>query len=1280
MAGEPHSGADARERSRGNETRSRLKTALKIFFWFGVMCLALISLVGFYAYKRFQANRDHYEQQFSPMPSEPVDIFVESDASPSLRSPDGQDAQANTMPSNNEAAPADAELTGQHATARAAAGIVINEIHFHSQSSWDMPEDTGQEFIELHNAGTSDISLEGYKLKKGVKFTFPAFDLAAGGYVVIAANPDVFRDQHPNDPAALGSWTGALSNSGEEIELEDAEGKKVDAVRYFDGGDWAVRQAGAGNRNNQAQYQSSRSIFSSNSRSYNSNPGGWEWQNEADGDGFSLELRSAAVSNQLGQNWRSSSERGGTPGQRNSAYSPDIAPVIGDTKHRPVIPTPSDPITVSATIKDELDTGIQAELFWRVSGMRPGAFKTEKMVADGTHFSAQIPPQQDGAIVEFFIRTTDEGQHSRTWPAATNMGQAANALLQIETQPQEPAPGFGLYRLVMTQTDHLRFQQMNRYTDAEVNATLIADDGDGPIVRYGCGVRYRGAGSRDHYPTPMRVNLPSDQPWHGVTKMNLNSKYSWLQFVGMRIFADAGERTPDAKPVTVRTNGQDLMMAGGRRSGDSDIKSYNEVDYGHYVHLEPLGADWVNNHFPEDDKGNAYKKTRPDNDWAYRNGSARSYLNDGWSKSSNAAAADWTDLDEFLKVMNYAPRDNDYIAQVQRVADLEQWYRWFGVNAILANGEGGLARGIDDDYGLYRGADDRRFKILPHDMDTILSRGDSSRIRDAYTTLFDFAEDRDEIDPLESLFSQEEIRRGYLTQIRELLTTTFAPGQFEVLVQNQLSGWVPDNELQQIAVWMDARRAFAMSEVEHVLGARAAIPPRAETLGTLDSPSTSGLELSEVFAASGPQGGDFIEIRNGSDTAIDVSRYRLTDNEKKPDKYLIPAGTTITSGGYLVVTEDECGFKLEASGEAVFLFPGDGDSAIDSIAFGLQAAGYSIGRSADQQRSWSLNQPTPGASNLGQTLGNPAQLCLNEWLVHPDLLFDTDFVELFNRDPQPVALGGLRITNDPFNYPTRFETPALSFVGGKSFAMFKAVGDNDASENNARELPMKFAYEHGFINISGSNGVRIDQISYQCHRRDISQGRSEDGARNLAYFTSPTPGTSNTAPPQDSIGSNRALVESLRISEIMFHPVGHSGLEFIELTNVGTTALNLKGVRFTLGIEFEFEDDYELGVGACAVIAADAIACAAEYGEDVPVAGEFKGKLSNKGDTLQIKLPKPYETLIVSVDYKDKWQPDADGLGKSLVLKDARVSRQACATADAWKASAEDRGSPGKLE
>ncbi|MGK0186071.1 MAG: hypothetical protein ACI9R3_001854 [Verrucomicrobiales bacterium] len=1275
MVGEPHSGRNIHDSPRGNETRSRLKTALKIFFWFSVLCIGLISLVSIFVYRKvqeFQANQAHYERSqhsASAVPADPVDIIVETKDT-SIESP------GDAMPSNNESASSDKPLAGAHKTAREAAGIVINEIHFHPQSSWDKAEDTRQEFVELHNAGTSDVSLEGYKLKKGIKFTFPDFNLPAGGYVVVAADVNVFKSQHRDVESVLGSYTGNLSNSGEEIQLENAEGKKVDAVRYSDSGDWAKRQAEMTTSNS---FRNRGSIFRSNSSRRSYRTGGWDWVNVADGDGFSLELKSAGVTNQNGQNWEPSAERGGSPGRQNFAYSPDIAPLISDAQHRPVIPSASDSVTVTATIKDELDTGTHAELFWRASGSRSESFKSASMAADGKLFAATIPPQQAGAVIEFFIRTADEAGHSRTWPASTDMGQAANALFQVEAQPDEPAPGFGLYRLVMTQQDYQNFQRMNRHTDAQVNATLIADDGAGPIVRYNCGVRYRGAGSRDHYPTPMRINLPGDRPWHGVTKMNLNSKYSWLQFIGMKIFADAGERAPDMKPVTVRSNGQDLMLSretGGGR-GDERLKSYTETDFGYYVHAEPLGSEWVDKHFPEDDKGNCYKKVRPDNDWSYRNGSVRSYLNDGWSKTSNSAAADWADLDEFLRVMNRAPREDNYLDQVTQVADLDQWYRWFGISALLANGEGGLAKGIDDDYGLYSGAEDRRIKILPHDLDTILSRGDRSRIRDAYHTLFDFAEKGDEIEPLEDLFDQDEVRQDYLRHINELLLTTFSQSQFEALLRNNLSNWVPDQELRQITTWMNARRAFATSEVEAALGSNLPRRERPRTEGSLTDLLASDLRINEVMAAGDEATEDFVELHNAGDSNIDISGWRLSDNEKKPDKFSFPEGTTLSPNGYLVVRESECGFRLEASGEAVHLFSSEADEPHESIAFGLQVPGYSIGRIAENGRTWVLNQPTPGSLNSGQPLGDPAQLCINEWMVHPHLQFDADFVEIFNKDDQPVALGSLRITDDPINYPKKFEVPALSFVGGRSHTMFKAIG-NDASSGNARQMPMKFAYEHGYINISGSNGVRIDQINYQCQRRDISQGRRQNGGASFTHFPAPTPGTSNTEPPRQEIGGSKALKDALRITEIMFHPIGHDGLEFVELTNAGQTPLNLKGVRFTLGIEFEFEDDFDLAPGGSTVIAADAIEFAAEYGQEIGVAGQFKGKLSNKGETLQLKLPKPSEGLIVSVEYDDKWQLDADGLGKSLVLKDASLSAAACAESSAWKASANDRGSPGQ--
>ncbi|MCA9434007.1 MAG: lamin tail domain-containing protein, partial [Candidatus Omnitrophica bacterium] len=52
-------------------------------------------------------------------------------------------------------------------TAQAMADVVINEIHYHPPS-----QDQAEEFIELHNAGTSPVELNGWRLEVGIDFIF----------------------------------------------------------------------------------------------------------------------------------------------------------------------------------------------------------------------------------------------------------------------------------------------------------------------------------------------------------------------------------------------------------------------------------------------------------------------------------------------------------------------------------------------------------------------------------------------------------------------------------------------------------------------------------------------------------------------------------------------------------------------------------------------------------------------------------------------------------------------------------------------------------------------------------------------------------------------------------------------------------------------------------------------------------------------------------------------------------------------------------------------------
>ena len=477
---------------------------------------------------------------------------------------------------------------------------------------------------------------------------------------------------------------------------------------------------------------------------------------------------------------------------------------------------------------------------------------------------------------------------------------------------------------------------------------------------------------------------------------------------------------------------------------------------------------------------------RPDNDWAFRDGDVGDYLGDGWSKETNADEDDWSDLDAFLGIMNNSPGAGDYVEQVESVVDLDQWMRWFAAMAILANGETNASNGADDDYSLYRGLADPRFQFIPHDLDTILGKGDGSRLEDPEHTIFDMISRGDVLDPLVPLFSEPTVQARYYQALRELLQGSFSGTQFDELVNNSLIGWVPNAQINEIKIFMNARRTFITGLVDAELGASPGAP-LATTSSTLAGAHGS-LMISEVALAvnqsaysNGGTFPDYIEIYNSGNSAADLSGMTMTDDPAEPAKFTFPGGSVLPAAERALVFADSelaapgthLGFGLGGNGDAIYLM--DGATVVDSVSFGLQIPDYSIGRSGAGLNTWALTRPTPGAPNLIQPLGDPNGLRINEWLTQPEVVFERDFIELYNPSAEPVALGGMAISDDPSSRPTRFQLPPLSFIPAAGFSLFEAVGNN-ASAGDAGELPFKLGSDQGWLAISGTNGVEIDEL------------------------------------------------------------------------------------------------------------------------------------------------------------------------------------------------------------
>jgi hypothetical protein len=151
----------------------------------------------------------------------------------------------------------------------------------------------------------------------------------------------------------------------------------------------------------------------------------------------------------------------------------------------------------------------------------------------------------------------------------------------------------------------------------------------------------------------------------------------------------------------------------------------------------------------------------------------------------------------------------------------------------------------------------------------------------------------------------------------------------------------------------------------------------------------------------------------------------------------------------------------------------------------------------------------------------------------------------------------------------------------------------------------------------------------------------------------------------------------LRLTEIMYNPLGGDDYEFIELQNLGDSTIDLTGYALEEGVRFSFLPGIPaLAPGEFAVLVRNSEAFAERY-PDVLISGAYEGSLSNKGE--KVILKDPQGEIFIEVEYNDSngWPISADGRGDSLNLVN-----QAGVPGDPqnWRASTNLYGSPGEAD
>jgi hypothetical protein len=303
---------------------------------------------------------------------------------------------------------------------------------------------------------------------------------------------------------------------------------------------------------------------------------------------------------------------------------------------------------------------------------------------------------------------------------------------------------------------------------------------------------------------------------------------------------------------------------------------------------------------------------------------------------------------------------------------------------------------------------------------------------------------------------------------------------------------------------------------------------------------------------------DFVELYNGGGASANLGGMALGRSLSAGDRWTIPAGVTISAGGYLRIWCDgsrapsannsgpglNTGFNLAGESGDVFLFNAAGQP-VDSVAHGFQVEDLSIGRSGGQ---WLLlATPTPGSANSAPAaLGPATDLRINEWMASP--LTGDDWFELYNLGPLPVDMSGLFVTDDPSVHGrVKSPIPPLSFIGAGRWVTF-AADDNLAAGRDHVAFALDGAGET--LRLYDANLNLIDVVDFGIQTDGASTGRMPDGEANFATFiTTATPGT-----------ANYLALTNVVINEVLTHTDAGNFLEdAVELHNPTANAVNVGG-------------------------------------------------------------------------------------------------------------------------
>lgn len=263
----------------------------------------------------------------------------------------------------------------------------------------------------------------------------------------------------------------------------------------------------------------------------------------------------------------------------------------------------------------------------------------------------------------------------------------------------------------------------------------------------------------------------------------------------------------------------------------------------------------------------------------------------------------------------------------------------------------------------------------------------------------------------------------------------------------------------------------------------------------------------------------WVEIANPLPVAIPTTGLHLTATPGASTGWALP-DTTIAAHGYLLLWADaepgegplHADFALAPAGGFLGLRLPAGAGHVDSVTFVSPGVDGSSGRMPNAVGPWTdLNVPTPGSFNPTPV----PVLFLNEFVASNDTGlqdeagdFD-DWLEIYNPNASPVALGGLHLTDD-LGEPTQWEFPDTTIAPHGYLIVWCDEEDHQGPLHADFKLGAG-GEEIGLYGGAAHLFAAIDTHVFGAQTTDVAEGRAVDGGLPWIAIDPPTPGAPNAA-------------------------------------------------------------------------------------------------------------------------------------------------------------------------